>query len=130
VDELTRSRLARRFPGVPQISAATGEGLDGLLAAVAELAPHPAVLLAALVPFTRGDLVARAHGDGEVLSAEHGPDGTLLVLRAPASLAGALEPFKVELPAAHAPARGAAGTPEAGALPAAGDAEAGGPAGR
>src|SRR5205085_9355886 len=28
VDEVTRRRLANRFPGAPQVSAATGEGLD------------------------------------------------------------------------------------------------------
>jgi GTPase len=106
VDELTRTRLARRFPGAPQISATTGEGVDALLAAIGQRAPHPEVLLAALVPFARGDLVDRAYTDGEVLSAEHGADGTRLVLRAPASLAGALAPFRVELPGRHAAADG------------------------
>jgi GTP-binding protein HflX len=109
VDELTLSRLARRFPGAPQVSAATGQGIEQLLAAVAERAPHPEVLLAALVPFTRGDLVDRAHRDGEILSTDHTGDGTLLVLRAPASLAGALDPFRTELPAGYAPSTRAPG---------------------
>ena len=121
VDELGRSRLARRFPGVPQISAATGEGIEALLAAIGARAPHPEVLLAALVPFARGDLIDRAYTDGEVLSAEHGADGTLLVLRAPASLAGALAPFQVELPARYTPSS---------APTVSSDAEAGEPAGR
>src|SRR5204862_376995 len=81
VDELTRSRLARRFPGAPQVSAATGQWIDALLAAVAERAPHPEVVVAALVPFTRAALVGRAYRGGTVLPAVHGPDGTLLVPR-------------------------------------------------
>jgi len=35
--------------------------------------------------------VARAHADGEVLRAEHVPDGTLLEARVPPALAAQLE---------------------------------------
>jgi len=96
VDELARTRLARRFPGAPQVSAATGEGITGLLALVAECLPHPPVALTALIPFTRGELVDRAYRDGEVLAAEHGADGTRLALRAPRALADALAEFRVD----------------------------------
>ena len=44
-----------------------------------------------IVPYDRGDLVARAHADGEVLRAEHGSDGTLLEARVPPGLAAQLE---------------------------------------
>ena len=50
LDEVTRARLARLFPGVPMLSAATGEGVDDLLAAIATRLPHPEVDLTALVP--------------------------------------------------------------------------------
>ena len=61
LDEVTRARLARLFPGVAMLSAATGEGVDDLLAAIATRLPHPEVDLTALVPYDRGDLVDRAH---------------------------------------------------------------------
>ena len=35
------------------------------------------------VPYSRGDLVARAHAAGEVMCTEHGPDGTLIDARVP-----------------------------------------------
>jgi GTP-binding protein HflX len=43
------------------------------------------------VPYSRGDLVARAHAEGEVLAAEHVEDGTLLEARVPPGLAAQLE---------------------------------------
>ncbi|HEV2917844.1 MAG TPA: GTPase, partial [Actinomycetota bacterium] len=95
LDEVSRARLSRLFPGVPMISAATGEGIDDLLAAVAGRLPHPEVELTALVPYDRGDLVDRAHREGELLGIDHLPDGTRLHLRAPAALASALEPYRL-----------------------------------
>jgi GTP-binding protein HflX len=47
------------------------------------------------VPYSRGDLVARAHAAGEVAHEEHGPDGTLLEARVPPELAFELERYAV-----------------------------------
>jgi GTP-binding protein HflX len=96
IDEVTRTRLSRRFPSSPQISAATGEGVDELLAILAERVPHPEVALTVLIPFTRGDLVDRIHRDGEIISVEHEGEGSRFVLRAALGLAAALEPFRVD----------------------------------
>ena len=93
VDDLSRARLMRQFPGAPLISAATGEGVDELLVEIAARLPHPDVYLTAVLPFQRGDLVDRAYREGEVLEVEHQAEGTRLVVRAPAALAHALEPF-------------------------------------
>ena len=57
-----------------------------------------------MVPYSRGDLIARAHRDGEVLHVGHGADGTHLQARVPPALATELERFAV----AHA---GAAAVP-------------------
>jgi len=100
LDEVTRARLARLFPGVPMISATTGEGIDDLLAAVAGRLPRPEVELAAVVPYDRGDLVDRAHREGEILAVDHLPEGTRLHLRAPAALAAALAPYELSAPVA------------------------------
>jgi GTPase len=93
VDDLSRARLMRQFPGAPLISAVTGEGVEELLAGVAGRLPHPDVYLTVLLPFQRGDLLDRAYREGEVLEADHRPEGTRLVVRAPAALAHALDPF-------------------------------------
>jgi GTPase len=97
LDEVSRARLARLLPGIPMISAATGEGVDDLLATIAARLPHPEVELAALVPYDRGDLVDRAHREGEILQVDHVAEGTRLHLRAPASLSHALAPYEVAL---------------------------------
>ena len=95
LDEVTRARLNRLFPGVPMISAATGEGIDDLLAAIAARLPHPEVELTAMVPYDRGDLIDRAHREGEILEVDHLPEGTRLHLRAPAALASTLGPYQL-----------------------------------
>jgi GTP-binding protein HflX len=71
-----RARLATRYPGSVAFSAVTGEGADGLLAAIAETVPTPPVDVHALIPWDRGDLVAMLYRDAEVLSADAEPDGT------------------------------------------------------
>jgi GTP-binding protein HflX len=96
LDEVSRARLARQLPGALPISAATGEGIDELLATIATRLPHPPVELAVLLPYDRGDLVDRAHREGEVLAVEHTGDGTRVRLRAPAGLAHALGPYRLE----------------------------------
>ena len=97
LDEVSRARLGRLFPGVLLMSAATGEGVDELLAAIATRLPHPEVELTALVPYDRGDLVDRAHREGELLEVAHDADGTRLRLRAPAALAHALAPYRQDV---------------------------------
>jgi GTPase len=102
LDQFTRARPARLFPGVPLLSAATGEGVEDLLVAVAARLPHPEVELTALVPYDRGDLVDRAHREGEILEVDHLPEGTTVRLRAPAALAHALAPYRHNPPEAEA----------------------------
>jgi GTP-binding protein HflX len=77
-DPLALARLRRVLPGAVFVSARTGAGLTELVDRLAAVLPRPDVELAALVPYTRGDLVARAYGEGEVLAEEHTPDGTRL----------------------------------------------------
>jgi GTP-binding protein HflX len=57
--------------------------------------PERDQLIRASVPYSRGDLVARAHAAGEVAHEEHGPDGTLLEARVPPELAFELEQYAV-----------------------------------
>ncbi|PJF02053.1 GTPase HflX [Streptomyces carminius] len=89
-DPLVLARLLRAEKGAVAVSARTGRGIGELLELIDEKLPRPGVELAALVPYTRGDLVSRAHAEGEVLSEEHTGGGTLLKARVHAELAAEL----------------------------------------
>jgi GTPase len=72
------------------VSALTGMGTGDLLAAVDARLPRRDREVRVLVPYGRGDLVARAHQEGEVLAVRHAADGTELTARVPAGLAAEL----------------------------------------
>ncbi len=97
-DPETIANLLRREPHAVVISARTGDGLDDLLAAIEADLPTLMQEVDVLVPYRRGDLLSRAHRQGEVMSADHVETGTRLQARVPESLAN-------ELRAAHEPAR-------------------------
>jgi GTP-binding protein HflX len=96
-DEETQLRLKRLWPDAVFVSARTGSGVDSLRAAVEDRLPRPAVELAVLVPYDRGDLVARAHERGEVLASQHTEQGTELRVRVDQSLAAELAPYAVTI---------------------------------
>ncbi|MGJ7440393.1 GTPase HflX [Aquipuribacter sp. MA13-6] len=83
-------RLLRRERNAVAVSARTGEGLEDLLARVAQDLPHPEVEVDLVVPFARGDLISRTHDDGEVLDVEHVAEGTRIHARVDQALAAAL----------------------------------------
>jgi len=96
VDAMTEEdvlTLRRALPGAVWVSARTGAGIDGLREIIAARLPRPDVDVDVLVPYGRGDLVARVHRDGEVLSEQHEASGTRLSARVDAGLAAALEEF-------------------------------------
>jgi GTP-binding protein HflX len=88
-----RVRLARRYPGSVPVSALTGEGIGGLLEAVAKTLPDPPVEIEALIPWSRGDLVATLYREAEVLSAEAEPDGTRVHARVDLRELAAVRPY-------------------------------------
>jgi GTP-binding protein HflX len=93
-DPLVVDRLLRRERGVA-VSARTGQGLDELRVRVAELIPRPEIAVHVLVPYDRGELVARVHEHGDVRSVCHEAGGTRLEALVPAWLAGELAGFSV-----------------------------------
>jgi GTPase len=92
--------LRRALPGAVWVSARTGEGIDALRDLVAERLPHPDLDVQVLVPYHRGDLVARVHRDGEVLEERHEAAGTHLTARVDGALAAALADFAAPAAAA------------------------------
>ena len=87
------ARLRRREPHAVVISARTGEGLDELLVAIEEALPRPPIAVDVVIPYERGDLVARIHREGDVQASDHVDSGTHLRALVPASLAPLLTPF-------------------------------------
>jgi GTP-binding protein HflX len=92
-DPLILQRLLRVEKRAIAVSARTGLGMDKLLAIIDDELPRPEVEIEALVPYTHGQLVARAHADGEVISEEHTADGTLLKGRVHEELAAEFAPY-------------------------------------
>jgi GTP-binding protein HflX len=89
--ELEGLQLAERQSVV--VSARTGAGIDELLAGIERLMPKRFREISVVIPYNRGDLLSRAHDEGEVLSVEHGSDGTELTARLPLGLAAELDRY-------------------------------------
>jgi len=87
--------LTQRYPDAVLVSARTGEGIEHLVEVLTERLPRPDRQVHALVPYGRGDLLARVHRDGEVLSERHTEEGTRIEARVGPVLARELEPFGV-----------------------------------
>ena len=94
-DPLVVARLKQREPHSVVVSARTGEGIAGVLAAIEDDLPRPQVEFDALVPYARGDLVDQIHRLGEITSLEHTADGTRIAGRATEALAGELAAYAV-----------------------------------
>ncbi|NMR19510.1 GTPase HflX [Cellulomonas fimi] len=69
------------------VSAHTGEGIDKLLALIADQLPRPSVQVDVVIPYDRGDLVSRVHRDGDIEAEEHTGAGTALRARVDEALA-------------------------------------------
>jgi GTPase len=95
-DPLALARLRRREPNSVVVSARTGEGLAELLAVIERDLPRLDREVRLLLPYDRGDLVARVYDQGEVLKLEHTGEGTELHARVPESLTGEIECYLVE----------------------------------
>ncbi len=89
-DPLQLAALRRQEPEALIVSAHTGEGIEALLDRLDARLPRPEIEVDVVVPYDRGDLVAAAHTDGEVLSEEHLPEGTRLRARVHPELAARL----------------------------------------
>ncbi|MBA3279968.1 MAG: GTPase HflX [Geodermatophilaceae bacterium] len=85
------TRLRAALPDALWVSARTGDGMDVLRDRLALALPRPEFQVEVLLPYDRGDLVARLHRDGEVLTEVHEPAGTRLSARVGPELAAALE---------------------------------------
>ncbi|MDR2374540.1 MAG: GTPase HflX [Bifidobacteriaceae bacterium] len=82
--------LLSAHPGSLAVSSRTRAGLGELRSAIERALPRPPIEVDVVVPFTRGDLVARAHRQGEILSQDYEAGGTRLHARVCEALAAEL----------------------------------------
>jgi len=91
--DLTLAKLRHGLPGAVFVSARTGEGIEALRRRMAELAAPTDTAVDVVIPYDRGDLVARLHAGGRVQEEEHNADGTRIRARVPVALAASLREF-------------------------------------
>ena len=92
-DPYVINRLKLHEKNVIAISALTGQGIDELVAMIETQLPHPQLDIKATVPYDRGDLLARAYREGNVLSRTDTEAGTVIIAKVPQALANVLEEF-------------------------------------
>jgi GTP-binding protein HflX len=89
-------RVVASHPGSVAVSARTGEGIDALLQAAADRVRALATVVELLVPYTRGDVLAAVHREGEVVSRSNEEGGVRVRARLEAASAGRLAEFVAE----------------------------------
>jgi GTP-binding protein HflX len=94
-DELPR--LRRHHPDAVFISAVTGEGIDELLARLAEGVRTLTQVCELLVPFERGDVMAAVHREGQVLNETPAEGGMRYTARLEPASISRLSDFVVEV---------------------------------
>ena len=78
------------------VSAHTGEGIQELLEKISSSIPRPGIQLEVLIPYNRGDLIAKLHqSESEILESEHLEEGTRMIVKVRDSLAAELETFNL-----------------------------------
>jgi GTP-binding protein HflX len=92
-DPVAAARLAAREEGAVAVSAVTGEGIEDLLAAIGRRLRSSARVVSLVVPFDRGDALAMAHREGEVLDESSDERGWRLRVRLDEGSVGRLAEF-------------------------------------
>ncbi len=71
---INAKQLVDQHPGSIAISALTGQGIDEFLRTLADRLRELDTVVEMLIPYTRGDVLAALHREGEVLVEEHEND--------------------------------------------------------
>jgi len=95
-DPFVIERIRNRESNTSVVSAHTGEGIEELLEKISTSIPRPGIQLEVLIPYNRGDLIAKLHqSESEILESEHLENGTRLIVKVRDSLAAELETFNI-----------------------------------
>ena len=95
-DPMVIERIRNRESNTAVVSARTGAGITELLELVRSSIPRPTVQLEIMLPYNRGDLIAKLHqSESEILENEHTEHGTRMIVKVRESLAVQLEPYNL-----------------------------------
>lgn len=94
LDDDQRRALQARFKNALLVSAATGEGIDDLIAHIARVAAAQDRLISVVIPYTHGDLVSFAHERASIVSEDHDEAGTHITMRINPTLSSRFEAFE------------------------------------
>jgi GTP-binding protein HflX len=89
-------RLLAAYSGSVAVSAANGDGIDELLAAIGDRLRALTRVVEYVVPYDRGDVLAALHRAGEVLVEVHADHGTRVRARLPDASAGRFVEFTAQ----------------------------------
>ena len=92
-DPFVIDRLKLREKNSIAVSALTGEGIPELIALIEAQLPFPQIDIKATIPYDRGDLLARAYREGNVLSRTDTESGTVIIAKVPQPLANVLQEY-------------------------------------
>ena len=95
VSEIDRARLRKIYPGSVQVSAAQGENLDSIRIAIEEEIRKRLVRLRLIVPYSQGAVLQRIYSSGIIISENHTPEGTDIIVDVPEIDAKEYAPFAV-----------------------------------
>ena len=93
---LAAKQLVADHPGSVALSAATGDGLEDLLAVLADRLRALTSVVELAVPYDRGDVLASIHREGEVVSTTEGSEVMTVRARLSGPSAGRLSEFIVD----------------------------------
>lgn len=76
-------------------SARTGEGIEELQGAIAELLPRPSIPLELLIPYDHGEVISALHDHGTILATSYEEGGTRVSVMVNEEQESSLRPFSV-----------------------------------
>ena len=87
-------RILRQEKYAIAVSAHTGAGIEALVALMSQELPRPQIVVDALIPYERGDLLSRIHETGELVGTDHTGEGTRVQARVNPDLAADLAAYR------------------------------------
>lgn len=94
-DAVEDPEMAPHLQGAVRISALTGQGIEGLLAAIEDNLPEKTFPVELLLPFAKTGLAARLREEGAVLSEEYVPEGLRISAQVDQKLYGLVKEYEV-----------------------------------
>ena len=88
------NNIRSHHPDALCVSAVTGEGIEELIAMIADLLNENATIMELLIPHDRYDVISRIHEIGGITKQDTRDEGVYIKGNFPNNIVGLLEPFK------------------------------------